>query len=263
MNIFAFDRDAVVSARYLHDVHVRKMLTESVQIVCSAIRLDHEEKIYNIPEHKINLLYKKTHHNHPCVKWVRESRGNLAWMDRYINELSNIYSFATGKAHKASSMHRECVENITTYHYGLGSVVSNPLEFVNCTSDPISKNIYNVHDAYQYNYATDKVRTKAGKPMMEYKYQLANIQSNISRASILKFHGDGSILHTSNANILSHRHIVPGFVLYHWLANRSYNLIDSNASSLLNKGINVWVCRDKPFLKEYIDEENQSKKELV
>lgn len=64
MNIFILDRDPAVAARYHCDKHVSKMILESAQMLSTVL----------------GGPYKKTHQNHPCTVWVRESWQNAAWL---------------------------------------------------------------------------------------------------------------------------------------------------------------------------------------
>lgn len=72
MNIFILDQDPARAARYHADKHVPKMILESAQMLSTAL----------------GQGYKPTHKNHPCTKWVRESRDNAEWlyeMAGYLN----------------------------------------------------------------------------------------------------------------------------------------------------------------------------------
>lgn len=64
MNIFVLDRDPALAAKYHCDRHVPKMILESTQMLSTVL----------------DGPYKPTHVNHPCTKWVAESRSNAAWL---------------------------------------------------------------------------------------------------------------------------------------------------------------------------------------
>lgn len=66
MQIFILDNDRQTS-KFLDDKRLPKMVLETAQILCSALK----------PE---DSPYKITHYNHPCCKWVRESESNYIWL---------------------------------------------------------------------------------------------------------------------------------------------------------------------------------------
>lgn len=82
MNIFVLDRDIPRCARYHCDQHVSKMILESVQIVCTALR----KKGFEPP-------YRPTHGKHPCVLWVEESYDNLEWLAELASALNREYRY--------------------------------------------------------------------------------------------------------------------------------------------------------------------------
>lgn len=69
MNIFILDYDLEKCAQYHNNRHLVKMITEQVQILSTVCRLS-----------GLDIGYKITHKNHPCVKWVMESRKNFFWL---------------------------------------------------------------------------------------------------------------------------------------------------------------------------------------
>lgn len=93
MNIFALDNDPFKAARYHCDKHVVKMILESVQMMCTAVRLTTGE----------DVGYKATHVNHPCSKWVRKSIWNYYWLGYLVEALNDEYKrrFNHTKNHKS------------------------------------------------------------------------------------------------------------------------------------------------------------------
>ena len=83
MNIFALDNDPSVAASLHCDQHVNKMLIESTQLLCNAIRSAGIPS--DIP------IYKPTHVNHPCSIWVRSGRENAQWLFTLISYLNMQY----------------------------------------------------------------------------------------------------------------------------------------------------------------------------
>lgn len=64
MNIFVLDTDPQRAAQYHCDKHISKMILESAQMLSTVL----------------GGSYKPTHKNHPCTKWVAESRSNASWL---------------------------------------------------------------------------------------------------------------------------------------------------------------------------------------
>lgn len=67
MNIFVLDINPITAAQFLCDKHIVKMCLESAQLLCSAFEPG-------------TAPYRRTHYNHPCAKWVRESEENFNWL---------------------------------------------------------------------------------------------------------------------------------------------------------------------------------------
>jgi len=65
-------------------------------MLCAAhIILDGVDNINGVP------LYKLTHKNHPCAKWVRASSSNYIWLYKLLTLLCKEYTFRYGKIHKS------------------------------------------------------------------------------------------------------------------------------------------------------------------
>jgi hypothetical protein len=90
MNIFVLDKDPTLAAQYHCDKHVVKMVLESAQMLSATHTLLDGEQ---------DGLYKLTHANHPCTKWVRESNNNYNWMYALFSALCAEYTFRYGKTH--------------------------------------------------------------------------------------------------------------------------------------------------------------------
>lgn len=113
MNIFKTSECPIESAKALSDIHVNKMLLESLQLLSTA----------HVVVDGVQVAYKKTHVNHPCAIWCRESKANYMWLFQHAKALSEEYTFRTGKVH-ASSRHLNALsiipagvmeENATTF----------------------------------------------------------------------------------------------------------------------------------------------------
>lgn len=72
MNIFVLDRDPKTAAEFHSDVHAAgKLLVEAAQLLCVT---------HHVVGSQIQIPYRKTHANHPCAVWVRESIDNYRWL---------------------------------------------------------------------------------------------------------------------------------------------------------------------------------------
>lgn len=107
MNIFILDTDPIKAARYECDKHVVKMIVESCQLLCTTLR-----------EFGINetWMYKSTHVNHPCSKWVLESWDNFDWLVMHFVVLLDEYEKRYNKEHKCNKM----LEPILKVRAGIG-----------------------------------------------------------------------------------------------------------------------------------------------
>lgn len=94
MNIFALDTNPKIAARYQVDKHVVKMVLETAQLLSTCHRV--------LDSEWAELVYKKTHVNHPCSIWVRESSENYNWLLEHFVYLLEEYTFRYGKVHKCS-----------------------------------------------------------------------------------------------------------------------------------------------------------------
>jgi hypothetical protein len=89
MNIFVLDLSPRLAAQYHCDVHVPKMILESVQLICTAHHV--------LGTKKERIPYKATHINHPCAVWVRESVSNYYWLLELVRNLNMEYRWRFGK----------------------------------------------------------------------------------------------------------------------------------------------------------------------
>lgn len=99
MNIFILDLEPSTAAQMMCDKHVVKMILESAQLLCA-----HFEPGV--------APYKRTHYNHPCAKWVRESRSNYSWLISHAKALCDEYEFRYGKRHKSETVINWCEKNV-------------------------------------------------------------------------------------------------------------------------------------------------------
>jgi len=99
MNIFVLDASPEDAAQQMCDKHVVKMILESAQLLSTAIR-----ELLGDAVADERQCYKKTHVNHPCSKWTRETWGNYNWLHRHSVALCDEYTRRYGKVHKCESL---------------------------------------------------------------------------------------------------------------------------------------------------------------
>ena len=96
MNIFVLDEDPILAARMHCDVHVVKMILESTQILCA---------VWHRHGWTFDGIYKPTHKNHPCVRWVGDSVEAYRWVHELLRALLDEYSRRYGKTHKCAALY--------------------------------------------------------------------------------------------------------------------------------------------------------------
>ena len=105
MNIFLLHLDPKLAAEHHCDKHVVKMILETAQLLyCAHHILDAKLIEANHIQLPANA-YRKTHPNHPCAIWVRESIENYIWLTKLGWYLCKEYQYRYGeqKIHKTES----------------------------------------------------------------------------------------------------------------------------------------------------------------
>ena len=116
MNIFVLDKDPVKAARAMDCVRVPKMVTESAQMMASALRR-HGATDEQMPLTKSGTPYKGGYHHHPCTVWAGESQENWMWLAHHAMQLCEEYYKRFNKMHA-------CTDPI--YHMiGLQKIIPN------------------------------------------------------------------------------------------------------------------------------------------
>ena len=103
MNIFVLDYDPKKCSQYHCDAHVRKMILETAQLLCS---------VHHIFNTGLEIPYKLTHKNHPCSIWARESRENYLWLCLLGINLSTEFIYRFNKAHASQEVILWCYQNV-------------------------------------------------------------------------------------------------------------------------------------------------------
>jgi hypothetical protein len=144
MNIFVLDKDADRCARYHNDKHVIKMILELAQLMSTA---------HHVCESPVaEKLYRKTHVNHPCAIWVRESKDNYRWTYGLFMALSSEYTYRYGKTHKTVSEKAEALGIVPPNipELGLTEIPQCMPDDCKVESDPIEayRNYYKRHKSH-------------------------------------------------------------------------------------------------------------------
>lgn len=105
MNIFILDNNPTQAARDHADKHVPKMILESAQMLSTVL----------------GGPYKPTHANHPCTKWVAESRANAFWLFSLTMALDEEYRYRFGHKHS----HKSAVVVAKMFNEGLLNQLPN------------------------------------------------------------------------------------------------------------------------------------------
>lgn len=113
MNIFVLHESPVVAAQMQCDKHVVKMCLETAQLLCSLFPPGFAP-------------YKRTHYNHPCGKWTRESYANYQWLITHGLALCDEYNYRYGKKHKCRDIILWCKQNVTPSMFDQHSLTALP-----------------------------------------------------------------------------------------------------------------------------------------
>lgn len=98
MNIFVLDEDPVKAAQMHCDKHCVKMVLELYQQLGSALRR-HGALDYQMPITAKGTPLKGGYHNHPCTRWVGDTRSNFEWACSHAFALCQEYTYRYGKRH--------------------------------------------------------------------------------------------------------------------------------------------------------------------
>tara|TARA_Y100000004_G_scaffold130783_1_gene147486 strand:+ start:6754 stop:7329 length:576 start_codon:yes stop_codon:yes gene_type:complete len=103
MNIFVLDEDPCLAAKAVDCVRVPKMVTESAQMMASAVRrwgaTDEQMPIAKTS----GKPYKGAYKNHPCTLWAGDSYGNFRWLSAHALGLCFEYEKRFDKVHACMS----------------------------------------------------------------------------------------------------------------------------------------------------------------
>lgn len=148
MNIFVLDKNPKIAAQMLCDKHVPKMLLESVQLLSTVART---QKGIGPSDTYIAdgvAVYKTTHRNHPCTKWLLSNLKHISWLITYTEALADEYTVRFGRIHKSSTVLSVLVQELEctkTFDF-------NSLEYVKVV--PEQFRCVDIVEAYRQYYHT-------------------------------------------------------------------------------------------------------------
>ena len=90
MNIFLLDYDPHKLSQSLCDQHLGKQILELAQLLSTVVHLRGGN---------VRGLYKPTHANHPCTKWILECEDAWDWLDDLALYLDCEYAYRFEKNH--------------------------------------------------------------------------------------------------------------------------------------------------------------------
>lgn len=96
LNIFILSHDMDESVRFQVKKHCTKMPLESAQLLSTC---------HHVLESKYaDVLYRKTHANHPCGIWLRESKSNYEWLFNFLLKQFEEFRYRRGKPHASEKL---------------------------------------------------------------------------------------------------------------------------------------------------------------
>lgn len=107
MNIFYLHSLPNIAAKYHCDKHVVSQIKECAQMLCT---------VHQIIDGKQPDLYRMTHQNHPCVKWILQGRRHYQWTYMLFTALCEEYTKRYDKVHLCEKKFKERLRIEPTYH---------------------------------------------------------------------------------------------------------------------------------------------------
>lgn len=118
MNIFVLSEDPVEAAIMQCDQHVVKMPLETAQMLCTAYPVE-------------VAPYGRTHFNHPCNLWLRESRENYEWLIVHGLALCEEYTYRYNKTHSSEEIIFWCWSNMEKLQFEKTQLTPLPIAMDN------------------------------------------------------------------------------------------------------------------------------------
>lgn len=123
MNIFYLDVSPNLSAQWMVDRHVVKMILETCQLLSTAHRVldgtptegktktGRKATCYVLSDHRENVIYQATHINHPSSVWCRANSSNYGWLHTHLGALLKEYTYRYGKTHSCHHIYEALTEH--------------------------------------------------------------------------------------------------------------------------------------------------------
>lgn len=166
MNIFATDVDPTKSAQDHCDNHVVKMVLESTQLL---------NNLYYGSSKQLNAVYKFTHLDHPCTKWLKSSKLHFEWLTNHAQALCEQYRLRYLKTHKCQQVIAQIISDSEVFSFDMGNDFKLP---------KVVPDIYQVEspvDSYRSFIIDAKPFAKWNKGISKpYWYTYQNIKYNES-----------------------------------------------------------------------------------
>jgi hypothetical protein len=104
MNLFILSLNPELTAKYMMDKHIAKIILEAVQMLCTTKRLlSTLSELENIDP----CVYKIAHKNHPVTIWCRASHANFVWTLDLIDAMHTEWKYRYG--HPQSKQHKSYI----------------------------------------------------------------------------------------------------------------------------------------------------------
>jgi hypothetical protein len=108
MNIFVLDTQIEQCASNHCDAHCSKMILETAQLLCTALRV-----------HGVDYGYKSFNPKHPCGLWTAASLSNYLWLRELGVQLSTELCYRYGTVHKSFEVIKEAPKTQPIPDHGL------------------------------------------------------------------------------------------------------------------------------------------------
>lgn len=147
MNLFVVSPNPEISAYYLDRTLNNKMITETLQMLSTAIR-------YNWPcnsrpcsySRNAANLYLPTHENHPVNIWMRSDYHAMGWSILYTYYLHEAWWQRGYKSHQHSFFYvLETVKNIFRHHVGDPCEFDSPSWFQNSSDYKYDPDVFSAY----------------------------------------------------------------------------------------------------------------------
>jgi hypothetical protein len=147
MNIFWLCLNLKLCAQMHCDKHVVKMILEYAQLLSSVHHFFESEHM--------EVVYKKTHINHPCSKWARESDTNYKMLYELFVHLCDEYTYRYNKVHKTETKLKEILKNVPV-GIPIGKMTNPPIAITDKTIKVKQGDKYLLVGSYRNYYNISK-----------------------------------------------------------------------------------------------------------